>query len=47
MGWACYETEAIVIDRSDVCEFSLKNDKVGELLIKGAGLGKGYLEEWK
>ncbi|TNJ28885.1 putative Long chain fatty acid CoA ligase [Giardia muris] len=37
--------EAKVIDRSDVTEFVLERDHIGELLLKGPGVAKEYYQE--
>ncbi|KAH0576817.1 Long chain fatty acid CoA ligase [Spironucleus salmonicida] len=42
LGKAAYQTSVIIIDRSDVSEFSLNEDKIGEILIKGPGVCLGY-----
>ena len=47
LGWGGRGLEAKVGDRSDQCEFALDRDQIGELLIKGPGIAKGYVdEEW-
>ena len=35
----------MVVDRSDKCEFTLQNDKIGELYIKGPCIASGYIDE--
>lgn len=46
LGYVCWETEGKLIDRSDECEFTIEKDKIGELILKGPGVGQGYVVEW-
>lgn len=46
LGLMSYLCEGRIIDRSDASEFSLKNDDIGELLIKGPNIALGYITEW-
>lgn len=46
LGLMSYLCEGRVIDRSDASEFSLENDGIGELLIKGPNIALGYVTEW-
>lgn len=47
LGWGGKGLEAKLVDRADQCEFTLERDKIGELLIKGPGIAKGYVDgQW-
>ncbi|CAL6036356.1 Long_chain fatty acid CoA ligase [Hexamita inflata] len=47
LGFASYGVDAKVIDRSDLCEYKLEQDKIGELTIKSSGVAIGYVDgQW-
>lgn len=39
LGYVCWETDGKLIDRSDECEFTTEKDNIGELILKGPGVG--------
>ncbi|CAL6080626.1 Long_chain fatty acid CoA ligase [Hexamita inflata] len=45
IGYPGYLTEAKLVDRSDICEYSLDHDQIGELKLKGLGIAVGYINE--
>ncbi|CAL6026556.1 Long_chain fatty acid CoA ligase [Hexamita inflata] len=44
LGFSSYLVNAEVVDKSDVCEFNLEKDKIGELVISGPIIAIGQVD---
>ena len=45
LGYVCALSEAVLVDASNVSEFELSRDHIGELCVRGPGVVMGYVRD--